>query len=331
MSVVWPIPKIKYQSLETIKENRPVALITSGPAWEVVKNKLNLPIASHLEVSEATLEYWDELFKDCPGEVVYSIGGGLPVDAGKYLAVKKDIPLICVPTAISVDAFMTWASGIRVNGGVKYIETTIPTELIVDLQVISNAPPNIRAAGLCDVFSIATGLWDWKFAEERGQNTPETYYDSNIANIAQGILKMSLDCAESAGKGEEKGLRKLLDCIALESELLNLVGHARPEEGSEHYFAYLVENKVGHGKPHADLVCPGILIIAALQGQEIGPLRRAIQFGNIPLDKIPLDTIIETLYELPEYSKNHQYLYGIAHELTRDQIDSLDIDEILNI
>lgn len=331
MNLVWPIPRIRYQSLGDLQEKRPVALVISGPAWEAVKHKLNLPVVWQKEVTEATLEDWDKLFDDVEGEVVYSVGGGLPVDAAKYLAVKKNIPLVCIPTAISVDAFMTWASGIRVKGGVKYIETTIPSELVVDLQVIANAPAHIRAAGLCDVLSIATGLWDWKFAQERGMTTPETAYDADIANIAQGILDMSLGCAESAGKGEEKGLRKLIDCIAMESQVLNLVGHARPEEGSEHYFAYLVENKVGHGKPHADLVCPGILIFADLQGQDISELKKAMISGNIPLDKIPPDIIRETLYELPEYSREHQYLYGIAHELTPAQIDRLDIHRILDL
>ena len=140
MHIVWPIPKIRYQSLEEINEKRQVALVTSGPAWEAVRSKLTLPVVWQTEVIEATVEDWDNLVQDSRGEVVYAVGGGLPFDAGKYLAVNKDIPLIGIPTAISVDAFMTWASGIRVEGGVRYIETTIPSELIVDLDVIANAP-----------------------------------------------------------------------------------------------------------------------------------------------------------------------------------------------
>jgi glycerol-1-phosphate dehydrogenase [NAD(P)+] len=329
MQMVWPIPKIRYLSLEEVNEERQVALVTSGPAWEAVQSRLNLPVVWQTEVIEATVEDWDNLFRDCRGEVVYAVGGGLPIDAGKYLAVKKDIPLIGIPTAVSVDAFMTWASGIRVEGGVRYIETTIPSELIVDLHVIADAPPRIRSAGLCDVLSIATGLWDWKFAQQRGATTPETVYDASIANVAQAILDMSLACATSAGRGEAEGLKRLLECIALESQLLNIVGHARPEEGSEHYFAYLVENKVGHGLPHADLVCPGILLIAELQGQDIIPLKQAMKAAHIPLDRIPVEAIIDTLYELPEYSNKHQYLYGIAHELTRKQVNRLDIPKIL--
>lgn len=53
-----------------------------------------------------------------------------------------------------------------------YIETKAPETLILDLDVIAAAPAAIRAAGITDVMSIATGAWDWRFAEERGMNPP---------------------------------------------------------------------------------------------------------------------------------------------------------------
>ena len=43
----------------------------------------------------------------------------------------------------------------------------------------------------------------------------------------------------AAGTG--RGLKCLYDCLAMEVQLCNQIGHARPEEGSEHYFAYCAE------------------------------------------------------------------------------------------
>ncbi len=51
----------------------------------------------------------------------------------------------------------------------------------------------------------------------------------------------------------------------MEVQLCNQVGHFRPEEGTEHYFAYAVENEMGHGRPDGDLVGPAILLVAKLQ------------------------------------------------------------------
>jgi glycerol-1-phosphate dehydrogenase [NAD(P)+] len=151
-----------------------------------------------------------------------------------------------------------------------------------------------------------------------------------VAEIAKGILHGVMDCAEAAGRGDHSGLKQLLDCIALETQLLNQVGHARPEEGSEHYFAYAVENIVGAGKPHAELVCPGILLMASLQGQDIAPLKQAIKACKISLNAIPIEAIEGTLRELPQYVRRHQLPYGVAHEINESLIAKMDIETILS-
>jgi glycerol-1-phosphate dehydrogenase [NAD(P)+] len=315
MKKIWPIPQIEFLPFLEIEERRPVALITSGPAWEAVKHRLHLPIAWQIEVREATETSWAALLEGFHGDVVYSVGGGLPADAGKYLAVKKNLPMVCLPTALSVDAFLTWASGIRVEGCVQYIETKVPERLFIDFEVLASAPPQIRAAGICDVLSIATGSWDWQYAEQKGMNNPDMVYIPYIAQAAQAILNGALDCAEAAGRGNPAGLKQLLDCLALEVQLCNQVGHARPEEGSEHYFAYALENIVGAGKPHADLLGPGILIMAGFQGQDKKLLEKAMRFCQVPLDTILSEAINVTLHELPAYVRRHGLPYTIAHEL----------------
>jgi glycerol-1-phosphate dehydrogenase [NAD(P)+] len=323
MKKIWNLPIVEFKPFQEIQETRPVVLITSGPAWQAVKDHLwHLPTKAQLEPLEATIDHWDMLItqmvtkpEESQPEVIYAVGGGLVADAAKYMAIKLDLPLVCLPTALSVDAFITSASGIRRDGCVYYIETKVPEILIVDLDAIAAAPASIRAAGICDVFSIYTGLWDWKFAQERGQNPPEMVYLPWVAQAAQAILQGALDCAEAAGRGDRDGLKQLLDCLAMEVQLCNQIGHSRPEEGSEHYFAYLVENYTGHGLPHGDLVGPGILLMSKEQGQETAAIRRALEACQIPLGNIPPEIVEKTLSEVAQYSKKHKLPYGIAHEL----------------
>ena len=316
--------------LEAVEETRPVALVTSGPAWQAVEGKLRLPVAWRREATRATLEHWDQLMQDLRGEVVYAVGGGLPADAAKYIAARKSLPLVCIPTALSVDAFFTWASGIRVDGCVQYIETKPPETLVADLEVIAKAPPSIRAAGICDVLSIATGSWDWKFAEERGENPPGMEYVPYAGQAASAIYQGALDCAEAAGRGDPAGLKQLLDCLALEVQLTNQLGHSRPEEGSEHYFTYAAENETGPGWPHADLLGVGILVMLALQGQDADRVRQALWAAQVPLGRIPEATIRKVLRGLPEYCRAHRLPYGIAHELSEERLSALDLGSILS-
>lgn len=313
------LPFVQLMPFAEIEEKRNVLLVTSAPAWNVVKDSLRgLNITATIEVTEATTEFWDNLqlpITNQQFEVVYSVGGGLTADAAKYIAAKLNLPLVVLPTALSVDAFITAASGIRKDGCVYYIETKVPERLILDLETIAKAPAFIRAAGITDVMSIATGAWDWKFAHEQGKNPAGMQFIPWVYDNAQSILSGVLDCAEAAGRGDVDGLKTLYDCLAMEVQLCNQVGHSRPEEGSEHYFAYAVENEMGHGLPHGDLVGPAILLIAKLQGQDITPLEKALKACNVPLNNIPQDMIDRTLKNLPDYSRKHNLSFGIAHTL----------------
>jgi glycerol-1-phosphate dehydrogenase [NAD(P)+] len=187
--------------------------------------------------------------------------------------------------------------------------------VILDLDFVAAAPEWIRAAGITDVLSIATGAWDWHFAHQHNQNPPGREFIPWVYANAQSILSGVLDCAEAAGRGDPDSLKTLYDCLVMEVQLCNQINHSRPEEGSEHYFAYCVENHVGHGWPHGDLVGPGIMIMSKLQGQPTAALEAALKACHIPLDRISESILQQTLKELPAYVRLHNLPYGIAHEL----------------
>lgn len=320
---IWNLPVTEFIPFDELEEGHPVVVVTTAGAWESVAEDLKqLNIVSRVDVSEATLHQWVNLtanlqpkVNELESPVIYSIGGGLAVDAAKYIAKGLNLPLTCLPTALSVDAFLTWTSGVRHEGCVEYMETKSPERLIIDMDVLATAPENIRAAGICDVLSIATGLWDWELAAEKGENPEGMELVPWVADAAQAILDGALECAEAAGAGDPDAIKQLLDCLALEVQLCNQIGHSRPEEGSEHYFAYSVENLLGEGLPHGNLVGPGILLMAEFQDQDTSQLESALEACHIPLDNIPEDLIGATLSSLPGYVRKHELPYGIAHEL----------------
>jgi glycerol-1-phosphate dehydrogenase [NAD(P)+] len=314
---IWPTPRIEIVPFADWEESRSVALLTSPPAWEAVKDRLHLPVTWRAEVVEASETHWLALAESMSprlSQIIYAVGGGLVADAAKHLAARHALPLVCMPTVLSVDAFFTWASGVREGGCVRYLETRPPDRVVIDWDVIAGAPPSLRAAGICDVLSIATGSWDWRFAQQRGLNPPGMEYQPWADQVAAGILVGVLDCAEAAGRGDPAGLKQLLDCLVLEVQLCNQLGHARPEEGSEHYIAYAAENETGPGWAHGALVGPGLLLAAERQGQDSTPLRRALEACHVPVDRLPASVVESTLRQLPEYVRRHGLPYAIAHE-----------------
>jgi glycerol-1-phosphate dehydrogenase [NAD(P)+] len=324
VTTIYPLPRIEYQALEHVRERRPAALFTSGPAWEAVGGVLELPIVWRTDPGEAAEATFEALAADIPEEteVIYAVGGGLPFDAAKLAALRRGLPLVGVPTALSTDAPLTPASGVRRDGCVFYIPTGAPDLLYIDWDLIASAPPFVRASGFAEMMAITVGLWDWRFAETAGMNPADQRHLRYCDEVMRALHEESLRIARAAGEGEVMALQRLLEGLALQVQLCSGVGHSRAQEGSEHYFAYAVENLTGHGLPHSDLIGPGIVGMAAAQGQDPAPLREALLAAGVRLDQISADHALAALRELPAYSTRHGLPYGIAHAMTPERIDT---------
>jgi glycerol-1-phosphate dehydrogenase [NAD(P)+] len=329
MSTIWPLPKIEFQELSSIKESRPTALLTSGPAWEAVGSQLDLPLVVQAEPHKADYSFFKDLAENIPPqvEVVYGVGGGLASDAAKYIGRTRQIPTVVIPTALSVDGFFTAIVAVREEGTVRYVETGPSDRLIIDWEVVRNAPPNIRGTGIVELLSIVTGLLDWRYAAERNRNTPDTRFLPWAAGLAAGIAQQAFKIARGVGSGDVDALTNLLDLMCMEVRLTNQLGHNRPQEGSEQFFAYAIEPRTasGRGVPYADLVGPGILIAAALHGQDIAPVRDTIASAGVRLGQLRPDDIVDTLEILPQYVVEHNLPYSILNDFdpTQETIQEL--------
>ncbi|MAS35761.1 MAG: 3-dehydroquinate synthase [Anaerolineaceae bacterium] len=329
MSVVWPLPKIEFRDLSSIRETRRTALLTSGPAWDAVGSLLDLPLVVQAEPHKADYAFFKDLASNVPEqvEVVYGVGGGLASDAAKYIGRTRNLPTVVIPTALSVDGFFTALVAVRENDTVHYVETGPADELIIDWEVVRNAPADIRGTGIVELLSIVTGLLDWRYAAEHNRNTPETRYVPWAASMAAGIAQQAFKIARGVGDGNVDMLRNLLDLMCIEVQLTNQMGHNRPQEGSEQFFAYAIEPRTasGRGVPYADLVGPGILIAAALHGQDISPLRDTIAAAGVRLSQLRRSDIESTLEKLPEYVVEHNLPYSILNDFdpTSERIQEL--------
>jgi glycerol-1-phosphate dehydrogenase [NAD(P)+] len=316
---VYPIPEMVYIPIHEWEEEDIVIVIKDEPAWQALNpKKLNWDIGITVDAPAPTEDAYQKLAKRCDGmgEILYAVGGGVAADAAKFVAQEMDMPLICIPSALSADAFWTWASGVRANGCVEYLEAVPPEILLLDFELIKRAPANVRTAGIIDVLSIATACFDWQLAEQRGKNAEAERFDTAIANIAKALLGNALACAEAAGRGDDDGLRALVNTLAMEVQLCNLAFHSRTQEGGEHHFAYCAESlDGGANRTHGEYVGPGILAMAEKQGQDIGPLRAALQAAGVPLSALPDALVAQTLRELPAYVRQHTLPYGLAWEL----------------
>jgi glycerol-1-phosphate dehydrogenase [NAD(P)+] len=329
MATIWSLPKIDVRDLISVEEMRPVALLTGEHSWGAVSTSLSLPLVVQTEPSRVETGYLDALAKDLPPQVqvVYGIGGGMVADAAKYVGWKRGLPVVVIPTALSQDGFFTALVAARSDNTVSYVTTGPAEKIIIDWEIIRAAPPNYRGAAIVELLTIVTGLLDWKYAAERNRTTPETRFVPWAAGLMAGIAQQAFKIASGVGRGNVEALRNLLDLICMEVQLTNQMGHNRPQEGSEQYFAYAMESRLGGNRPppYADLVGPGILIAAALHGQDVTPIRATLESSGIRLNQLRSEAIADTIKTLPKYVRKHELPYSILDDLdpTAERIDEL--------
>jgi len=318
MEKIWNIPEIQLIPLTEVHEPWPVLLVTNQADWEAVRGKLRLPVVSKIEPLAANLEHWEtlmELLGSLHAEVVYAVGNSLAMDTAKYLAVEYRLPLVCIPTALETDAFLTHTVNIQRDGCVRALMAAPAQRTVVDFKTISKAPAVRRAGGLSNVLALATAARDWKLAEERGKNPPGKGFIKHLYDQSRVILKSATECAPAAGRGDPDGLKQLLDCLCLEVQLRNQAGHDRLARGSEHYFAYTAQNLPGIGLEWREMVGQGILLAAEWQGQDRQHLEEALLAGGIRLNHLRAAEIERIKKSLPGYCRRHKLDYGIAYEI----------------
>lgn len=195
---------------------------------------------------------------------VIGLGGGMACDMAKYLAWRHRRRLILVPTVVSVDAFVTRTIAVRQGGKVRYVGDVFPERLLIDFDIVRAAPPHLNRAGVGDLLSIYTALWDWRFAHEHyGEE-----YSPTLAKQAASILDRLETYAQEIRDVTDIGVRTLVEGFREEVRLCEAWRSSRPEEGSEHYLAYCAEWVTGRAFLHGALVSFMVLITCRFQDQD---------------------------------------------------------------
>jgi glycerol dehydrogenase-like iron-containing ADH family enzyme len=196
-----------------------------------------------------------------PIDTVIGVGGGSALDFAKYLAWKRDLRLILIPSIVSVDACVTSSIGVRDQGRVHYVGQVKPERLLVDFGLIREAPPRLNRAGAGDILSIHTGSFDWLLGHKKDGER----YDRQVAERSADLLEELERNAAEIVHVTDKGIRALVELFRAENDLCERFGNSRPEEGSEHFFAYNAELRTGKQFVHGEIVCLGILLMSRLQ------------------------------------------------------------------
>lgn len=181
-------------------------------------------------------------------KVIIGFGGGRVLDTAKYVAHISKAVYICMPTSLSNDSLASPFSVLETYGKTrKTFECKIPTAIIVDTNMIINAPVNQTLSGIGDTIAKHTALFDWKLSADRTS--------SRIDDFAYALSRMSYDSVYHCDEKNIKSrvfIRILSRALVMGGLAMEIAGSSRPCSGSEHLFAHAIEEyypdiRISHG------------------------------------------------------------------------------------
>ena len=196
--------------------------------------------------------------------LVIGLGGGTALDTAKYAAFVANVAYIAIPTALSNDGVCSPVSVLLAQNGRRHSFTSkIPDGLLIDTDIIFEAPRLLLKAGVGDTISNYTALYDWQLGCDENNDRP-----NDFAYMLSETAFNWLLYSEEKSLTSIPGIKMLAQSLVLSGLSMQLAGNSRPCSGSEHLFSHAMDELFDHNIPHGILVGMGSVVSCKLQGRD---------------------------------------------------------------
>lgn len=164
-----------------------------------------------------------------------AVGSGTINDLTKLAAHLTGRQYLCVATAASMDGYTAFGASITANGAKQTFNCPAPQACLADIDIISQAPPEMTASGYADLFAKIPAGADWILADMLEVEP----IDRQAWKIVQGGLHDALSDPDGVRKGQPGSISKLTEGLMLGGFAMQWSQTSRPASGAEHQFSHL--------------------------------------------------------------------------------------------
>lgn len=252
-------------------------------------------------------------------QVLLAVGSGTVHDATRFVAHARGILFLSVPTAASVDGFVSTVAAMTWYGYKKTTPAVAPLYVVADSAIFAKAPYRLTASGIADLLGKYTALADWRIAHR----VTGEYLCERVCRLQEQAMQEVRRHLDDIVAGEESACESLMYGLLLSGLAMQMVGNSRPASGCEHHMSHLWEMEAINGHVdayHGEKVGVGLVACAAIYHR----LADAIRAGRVHVRPYPG---VEQELLRDSFQKEEVYQQIVA-ENTPDPLEAVDPERL---
>lgn len=193
-------------------------------------------------------------------DLIIAVGSGTIHDLCRYVAYERRISFLSVPTAASVDGFVSTVAAMTWDGMKKTMPAAAPIYVFADTNIFKAAPYRLTASGVSDLLGKYIALADWKIAHL----VTGEYICGEIIELEYEALKEVVSCIDDLTGKNGQSYEKLMYALLLSGLAMQMTGNSRPASCAEHHISHLWEMEVINehiDALHGEKVSVGMILV----------------------------------------------------------------------
>lgn len=221
-------------------------LLSNGFSVRIIrlppKKEEGIPLAD-----EGTAKFVESNVSD--NELLLAVGGGTVLDMTRLAAFKKEVPFIAIPTAPSMNGYVSRIVAMEERGVKVTKQAKPPLAVVCDLDILANAPEHLRASGFGDLMSKPTSFSDWLLSS----SLEDSYFCALPMASARLYEARCIELAEAIRAGSMDGIETLAGALINSGFSMIIAGSSSPASGGEHLISHLLDMTAGESGRHIGL------------------------------------------------------------------------------
>lgn len=170
---------------------------------------------------------------------VVTVGSGTITDIGKHACGQHPgLPLVVVQTAASVNGYADDMSVILKDGVKRTVPSIWPRVLIIDTEVLRDAPGELTGSGYAEMMAMFTAPADWKLAATVGMDSS---FQQPLVDLFRADGEQLLSVAGKIGTRDSHALEFLARALTTSGLAMGVAGRTAPLSGTEHLISHLID------------------------------------------------------------------------------------------